>query len=534
MHIRLQHLLFAALVVSLVSLAYGINFMYFSDVETTRFSDVVWFFHGDTLEGPVRSNGRISIMQDPQFYDYAVSAASDFWRGSGYNPGFHTARCALFDMDSLRLPTSAAWFRAQAIQQNHYFNRGDTMQAKVHIEGDSLRIWWTRQGAAFDTTDFSFHALPDSAIVFFDCPKLDVWGTVSTTLILATSGQAGLADNLLYASSNPSNGRPTANHAETFALVAENDVKILNTWVNGRENSNGRGQNQTDLDSSSIALNGFYFSLNNSFTFDQQNDADSGYVYRVGGQPHSDDRGMVYLWGGITQHQRGYVHRATNGSTGYSKQYRYDNDLRFWHIGVFDVPENVIQPSAVNFGNVMIGDTVRDTVRVVNDYLPMYIDSVIAPPQYQATLVAWPVWICVRPTIAVAFAPSTPGMADDTLRFYISYYHQWFSVPVSGVGIPNPNDANSPVLQPSSFSLSSSPNPFNSQTRITFSLPREGDVSVAVFDVTGRKAQTLLDTQRPAGTHSVAFDAAALPSGVYFVRLQSAGLSKTEKLLLLR
>jgi hypothetical protein len=136
--------------------------------------------------------------------------------------------------------------------------------------------------------------------------------------------------------------------------------------------------------------------------------------------------------------------------------------------------------------------------------------------------------------VPLAFAPTSVGIFDDTLRLYSAYYHQWFPVAVSGVGIENPNATPDLILRPSSYSLSASPNPFNSQTRIHFTLPNAGHVELAVYDVMGRKMQTLTEGSRLAGEYTLLFDAALLPTGVYFVRLETAAWNKTEKLLLLK
>ncbi|MCB9357397.1 MAG: T9SS type A sorting domain-containing protein [Calditrichaeota bacterium] len=90
------------------------------------------------------------------------------------------------------------------------------------------------------------------------------------------------------------------------------------------------------------------------------------------------------------------------------------------------------------------------------------------------------------------------------------------------------------VLQPSSYSLSAYPNPFNPQTTITFALPQAGNVSLKVYDVLGSEVATLLDGHMTAGAHDVNFSGSNLPSGVYFVQLASGDFTTTQKLLLLK
>jgi len=88
---------------------------------------------------------------------------------------------------------------------------------------------------------------------------------------------------------------------------------------------------------------------------------------------------------------------------------------------------------------------------------------------------------------------------------------------------------------PKEFSLQQNyPNPFNPSTTIRFSLPRKERVTLKVFDVLGREVATLFDEERPAGEHSVVFDAKSLTSGVYFYRIQTDNEVRSRKLLLLR
>ncbi len=78
------------------------------------------------------------------------------------------------------------------------------------------------------------------------------------------------------------------------------------------------------------------------------------------------------------------------------------------------------------------------------------------------------------------------------------------------------------------------PNPFNPSTVIGYQLPEAGYVSIQVYDVTGRLVSTLVDGQVSAGRHQVRFDAGALSSGVYIVRMQSGVFLQTHKMILLK
>ena len=63
------------------------------------------------------------------------------------------------------------------------------------------------------------------------------------------------------------------------------------------------------------------------------------------------------------------------------------------------------------------------------------------------------------------------------------------------------------------------PNPFNPSTRISYELQQPAFVTVKVYDLQGRRVQTLVSRFQYAGEHAVTFEAGALPSGVYLYEL---------------
>lgn len=78
------------------------------------------------------------------------------------------------------------------------------------------------------------------------------------------------------------------------------------------------------------------------------------------------------------------------------------------------------------------------------------------------------------------------------------------------------------------------PNPFNPSTRIRYTLPATGDVTLKVFDVLGRQVASLVDELQPSGTYEVNFDATQLSGGVYFYRLSSGEQTVSRSMLLLK
>jgi hypothetical protein len=78
------------------------------------------------------------------------------------------------------------------------------------------------------------------------------------------------------------------------------------------------------------------------------------------------------------------------------------------------------------------------------------------------------------------------------------------------------------------------PNPFNPATTMRFDIPETAPVSLRVYDQLGREVAILVDGYRSAGRHQERWNAAQLPSGVYFCRLQAKQRIETIKLLLLK
>ena len=90
-------------------------------------------------------------------------------------------------------------------------------------------------------------------------------------------------------------------------------------------------------------------------------------------------------------------------------------------------------------------------------------------------------------------------------------------------------------LQPLSYQLEQNyPNPFNPATTIKYSIPTYSKVLIKVFDILGNEIKTLVNKEKPAGTYEVNWNAANLPSGVYFYQLKAGKYLKTMKMILLK
>ncbi len=88
---------------------------------------------------------------------------------------------------------------------------------------------------------------------------------------------------------------------------------------------------------------------------------------------------------------------------------------------------------------------------------------------------------------------------------------------------------------PTAYNLSQNyPNPFNSSSVIRYSVPQSSKVVIKVFDILGREIETLVNEEKPVGSYEVEFDATALPSGIYFYRLQAGDFVETKKMVLMK
>ncbi len=88
---------------------------------------------------------------------------------------------------------------------------------------------------------------------------------------------------------------------------------------------------------------------------------------------------------------------------------------------------------------------------------------------------------------------------------------------------------------PVSFKLGQNyPNPFNPVTKISYALPKQGFVTLKVYDILGKEVATLVNEVKNAGEYSVEFNAGNLSSGVYFYKFESGGFSDIKKLMLLK
>ncbi len=92
-----------------------------------------------------------------------------------------------------------------------------------------------------------------------------------------------------------------------------------------------------------------------------------------------------------------------------------------------------------------------------------------------------------------------------------------------------------PML-PCVLNLSIYPNPFNSKTAITYTLPAQSLVTLSIYNTRGQLVDVLVDRLMPAGRHSLVWDGSRFGAGVYFIGLYDGpgNLNEMRKILMLK
>jgi hypothetical protein len=120
---------------------------------------------------------------------------------------------------------------------------------------------------------------------------------------------------------------------------------------------------------------------------------------------------------------------------------------------------------------------------------------------------------------------------------------EWLMEPAFAVGnaiAKIKSKKNKAAFLPSNFTLSQNyPNPFNPRTTIAFTIPKASEISLSIYDISGKFVKSLINEPMAAGYHSVIWDGtddngSSVASGVYFYKLKSKGYEETKRMILLK
>ncbi len=131
--------------------------------------------------------------------------------------------------------------------------------------------------------------------------------------------------------------------------------------------------------------------------------------------------------------------------------------------------------------------------------------------------------------------PTIPGTGDVTVTSTAHNLYPYVGyASVSGTGV-----AGDGMGMPGLHLASPAPNPFSSTTGIIYSIPQSGNVSLDVYDLSGRVVTTVESGERLAGTHSVQWagtgsNGRPVPGGIYMLRLTAGGDTLTRSCVVIR
>ncbi len=163
------------------------------------------------------------------------------------------------------------------------------------------------------------------------------------------------------------------------------------------------------------------------------------------------------------------------------------------------------------------------------------------------------IWLQPRPgypnnPIQLMDNPTNAGLSDYwvedngdliTLSHHASenFRHVWNNYAYRLQRIRHPEELSSreEAPLPAEFSLKAAyPNPFNSTTLISYSVPVASHISLNLYNLAGREIRTLVEGNQKAGSHFVTLNADKLASGMYFARMEAGGKLFTRKILLIK
>ncbi len=293
----------------------------------------------------------------------------------------------------------------------------------------------------------------------------------------------------------------------------------------------------------------------------------NGNTLRIGTGPCVGQNGSTNFQGTLDELRLSSVNRYPGAGSFARPTAAFSPDASTLALYHFDEPSGQTVLDATGTNNAVLGSSngvaSDDPTRVPGDApLPVELSSFTGSATADRVTLAWTTaterdnagFTVVRDGIELADFRATPALVgvgttgqptdyrytDTRVRSDVRYTYRLRSTDLSGATHDYPQsvqlqtEATPESSLPTAFALlPASPNPFNPTTAIGYQLPVAGKVRLEAFDALGRQVRTLVDAEQSAGSHQATFDAAGLPSGVYWVRLTAVGSgSKTVRVLL--
>jgi photosystem II stability/assembly factor-like uncharacterized protein len=196
----------------------------------------------------------------------------------------------------------------------------------------------------------------------------------------------------------------------------------------------------------------------------------------------------------------------------------------------------VADPDTLEFGDLAAGiaDTLSFELRnvgVLPDTVTLVTGAAYFSPLWPFDML--PLTVGESAELAVVFESDNLGVFTATVRVFT--VHSGTVDIYCHARVPLAAGPPAGALLPSDARLAVSPNPGNATFEVRFELSRAAVAGLRVFDLSGRLVETLVEASFAPGEFSRLWDASALPTGIYFVRLDVGGsASVTQKVLLVK
>jgi N-acetylneuraminic acid mutarotase len=230
--------------------------------------------------------------------------------------------------------------------------------------------------------------------------------------------------------------------------------------------------------------------------------------------------GLVYTFGGTTSYP---FYGTTNPSEPLSTVDVYNPQTDTWDTTKMDMPtpRYNLRTFLVNEKIYAIGGTQArgTTLSTVEVYAPLS-DTWESKPNMPKNL-AWFADAVVNNKIyVIGGSPDWVSGTGEVWEYDPAFVVSVEPVPFTGI---------------TSYQLEQNyQNPFNPSTKISWQLLVGSQATLKVYDVLGKEVATLVNEYRQGGKYETEFNAEALPSGVYFCRLQAGSFVQTRKMILLK
>jgi hypothetical protein len=276
----------------------------------------VWYITGDTLTGPVYTNGQLHINGNPVFNAPVSSAAStiDYYHDGPPrdNPTFNSslnlsaAAAAMPIYTTNAIASEAGRTTYDSNPQHTYSFTGNTVVTL--LSNGTMNVTNSDRGL----TNYNL-PIPSSGALFVSGGYLDISGTLNGQLTAGTDRDIFITNNILY-NDDP---RTNPDSTDTLGLVSQRNVYV-----------DGGAPDNLEIDAYIVAPN-----ENHSFIVENYD---------------TSHKGTLTVYGGITQHTRGPVGTCNSDGTkrsGYSKNYSYDT--RFLNMSPLYFPPAMDQSGAM-------------------------------------------------------------------------------------------------------------------------------------------------------------------------------------------